>query len=514
MATAASGSPTTAFAIMPRARRLTAIYYAKVDGSAIRRSCSRSSPRTASACRPTTTGCTTPRRTPGVCSGAAIEHAGVLDEARAARPEPRAVRVAGHAVPRLARRRRGGQRVCGDDLQRRHHGHLGRRHLGRPRPDRRHASPPTSASAARTCARRTSRCRAAAVWCRCPGAAKGCGWRISNGPGHRPTSVLSASDDATGNLKQTVRGVGPLGSLDRCVAALLRRDARLSQEPGRFRQADRHVARRRDAGDRRPGSSRPGRRQHLRVHRRCAAREHRHDPRPRRTTPRRARGSSSPAAWPNGTATSWRRRCPRSTRSPGSACRSRLGRKPSPTQSVPVLAAAIARPAQPSPTAGECAVGVRQDRRRMRSHVRVLRDPEFPRSAAQPRRGVDPGRSRPARRPRDRARRPGPRVLRQGPARRARRRLDRAPRSAVAERIDWVRLLYLYPSDLTDGLIDAILDSGVPYFDLSFQHVSKPLLRRMRRWGDGDRFLQPHRRHPRRAARRRVPQELHRRIPG
>src|SRR5207342_2923272 len=49
--------------------------------------------------------------------------------------------------------------------------------------------------------------------------------------------------------------------------------------------------------------------------------------------------------------------------------------------------------------------------------------------------------------------------------------------------------LYLYPSDLTDELIDAILATGVPYFDLSLQHVSKPLLRRMRRWGDGDRFL-------------------------
>ena len=29
----------------------------------------------------------------------------------------------------------------------------------------------------------------------------------------------------------------------------------------------------------------------------------------------------------------------------------------------------------------------------------------------------------------------------------------------------------------------------MPYFDLSLQHVSKPLLRRMRRWGDGQRFL-------------------------
>jgi ribosomal protein S12 methylthiotransferase len=60
---------------------------------------------------------------------------------------------------------------------------------------------------------------------------------------------------------------------------------------------------------------------------------------------------------------------------------------------------------------------------------------------------------------------------------------------AVAERVDRVRLLYLYPSDLSDGLVDAICATGVPYFDLSLQHVSKPLLRRMRRWGDGTRFL-------------------------
>jgi ribosomal protein S12 methylthiotransferase len=29
----------------------------------------------------------------------------------------------------------------------------------------------------------------------------------------------------------------------------------------------------------------------------------------------------------------------------------------------------------------------------------------------------------------------------------------------------------------------------VPYFDLSLQHVSRPLLARMRRWGDGERFV-------------------------
>jgi ribosomal protein S12 methylthiotransferase len=52
-----------------------------------------------------------------------------------------------------------------------------------------------------------------------------------------------------------------------------------------------------------------------------------------------------------------------------------------------------------------------------------------------------------------------------------------------------VRCLYLYPSDLTDALIDSICMTGLPYFDLSLQHVSAPLLRRMRRWGDGERFL-------------------------
>jgi ribosomal protein S12 methylthiotransferase len=60
---------------------------------------------------------------------------------------------------------------------------------------------------------------------------------------------------------------------------------------------------------------------------------------------------------------------------------------------------------------------------------------------------------------------------------------------AVAELVPRTRLLYLYPSSLTDDLVDAILATGVPYFDLSLQHVSRPLLARMRRWGDGDRFL-------------------------
>jgi len=72
---------------------------------------------------------------------------------------------------------------------------------------------------------------------------------------------------------------------------------------------------------------------------------------------------------------------------------------------------------------------------------------------------------------------------------------ERGPRAivslvqAVAQRVARTRLLYLYPSELDDALVDAVCATGVPYFDLSLQHASKPLLRRMRRWGDGDRFL-------------------------
>jgi len=62
--------------------------------------------------------------------------------------------------------------------------------------------------------------------------------------------------------------------------------------------------------------------------------------------------------------------------------------------------------------------------------------------------------------------------------------------AAVSERVDWVRLLYLYPSELTDPLIELMAAGPVPYFDLSLQHVAAPLVRRMRRWGNGEKYLQ------------------------
>jgi ribosomal protein S12 methylthiotransferase len=53
-----------------------------------------------------------------------------------------------------------------------------------------------------------------------------------------------------------------------------------------------------------------------------------------------------------------------------------------------------------------------------------------------------------------------------------------------------VRLLYLYPSEVRDPLISTMLElpTVVPYFDLSLQHASRPLLRGMKRWGTGDIF--------------------------
>jgi ribosomal protein S12 methylthiotransferase len=60
----------------------------------------------------------------------------------------------------------------------------------------------------------------------------------------------------------------------------------------------------------------------------------------------------------------------------------------------------------------------------------------------------------------------------------------------LSSEVDRVRLLYLYPSGLTSGLIETILATGVPYFDLSLQHASRRMLRAMRRWGSAERFLE------------------------
>lgn len=54
-----------------------------------------------------------------------------------------------------------------------------------------------------------------------------------------------------------------------------------------------------------------------------------------------------------------------------------------------------------------------------------------------------------------------------------------------------VRLLYLHPREITERLIGemAANERVAPYFDLSLQHASAPLLRAMKRPGDGERHL-------------------------
>jgi ribosomal protein S12 methylthiotransferase RimO len=54
-----------------------------------------------------------------------------------------------------------------------------------------------------------------------------------------------------------------------------------------------------------------------------------------------------------------------------------------------------------------------------------------------------------------------------------------------------VRLSYLQPAEMRPSLVEALTRTpGVaPYFDMSFQHASATVLRRMRRFGDTERFL-------------------------
>jgi MiaB/RimO family radical SAM methylthiotransferase len=64
-------------------------------------------------------------------------------------------------------------------------------------------------------------------------------------------------------------------------------------------------------------------------------------------------------------------------------------------------------------------------------------------------------------------------------------------RMAAIEGIERVRVNYLQPAEMRPSLIDVLTstDGVVPYFDLSFQHASGTVLRRMKRFGDSAQFL-------------------------
>ncbi len=66
------------------------------------------------------------------------------------------------------------------------------------------------------------------------------------------------------------------------------------------------------------------------------------------------------------------------------------------------------------------------------------------------------------------------------------------PQLAAVSGIVRVRASYLQPAETRPGLVEVIATTpGVaPYFDLSFQHSSEPVLRRMRRFGSTERFLE------------------------
>jgi len=65
------------------------------------------------------------------------------------------------------------------------------------------------------------------------------------------------------------------------------------------------------------------------------------------------------------------------------------------------------------------------------------------------------------------------------------------PDIAALDGVERVRLSYLQPAEMRPTLIQAMIATPktAPYFDLSFQHTSPTILRRMRRFGDNEKFL-------------------------
>lgn len=60
------------------------------------------------------------------------------------------------------------------------------------------------------------------------------------------------------------------------------------------------------------------------------------------------------------------------------------------------------------------------------------------------------------------------------------------------EGLEWIRLHYLYPTEVGDELIDAVgsLSKVCKYFDIPLQHASNRILKLMRRGGNKDRYIE------------------------
>jgi ribosomal protein S12 methylthiotransferase len=66
------------------------------------------------------------------------------------------------------------------------------------------------------------------------------------------------------------------------------------------------------------------------------------------------------------------------------------------------------------------------------------------------------------------------------------------PALAAVDGIDRIRVSYLQPAELRPTLLETLATTAgvAPYFDLSFQHASAPVLRRMKRFGSTETFLE------------------------
>ena len=225
------------------------------------------------------------------------------------------------------------------------------------------------------------------------------------------------------------------------------------------------LLRRRHGRRRRRRRRRPRRGQHLRLRRGGPARSRSTPSWPSPSgTPRRRPRWWSPAAWPSATATSWPTPCPRSTRGRLRRAGGPRGRSPGggrwrwrPRRCPASTCSTCPGPARPCPWAyvkvaegcdracGFCAIPSASAARSAPGAIESILA-EVDELGA----------------PRGRAGRPGPgrRTARDqglGEPGHRRRWCGRSP-----ARVDRVRLLYLYPSELTDELIDAIGATGVP----------------------------------------------------
>ena len=102
--------------------------------------------------------------------------------------------------------------------------------------------------------------------------------------------------------------------------------------------------------------------------------------------------------------------------------------------------------------------------------------------------------------------------------------IDRGERGALArllrelnaiDGLEWIRLLYLYPTTINDDVLDAMAECEkvCKYIDLPLQHASAAVLKRMKRPGNRQTYDTLLVADPRPRSRRRAAHDVHRRLP-